>query len=206
MLQPTLPLLVSNRLSRQQLRQVLLNYRKKQNVLDIQLASYSIFQKTIFIIEQYKAKNIAIYFSVKGEVQTQALIEYLWKENIHVYLPIIRAPENDLIFRPYDRDSKLIKNQFGIPELEDSGNTIEVNGELDIIFVPLVAFDKNCERLGMGGGYYDRTLRSKREKTITVGLAYSWQEVSQIPAEGWDVPLDMIITDKKIFFREITTA
>ncbi|MDG6897658.1 hypothetical protein A6A19_06600 [Actinobacillus delphinicola] len=206
MLQPTLPLLVSNRLSRQQLRQVLLNYRKKQNVLDIQLASYSIFQKTIFIIEQYKAKNIAIYFSVKGEVQTQALIEYLWKESIHVYLPIIRAPENDLIFRPYDRDSKLIKNQFGIPELEDSRNTIEVNGELDIIFVPLVAFDKNCERLGMGGGYYDRTLRSKREKTITVGLAYSWQEVSQIPAEGWDVPLDMIITDKKIFFREITTA
>lgn len=192
----------SEKLSRNQLRKVFLDYRNQLSSSDIQFASHSIFKKAIQIVAQYKAKHIAIYFSVKGEVQTQELIEYLWKENLHVYLPIVWATHNELMFRPYNRSSELIKNKFDIPELKISKNTVNMKDCLELIFVPLVAFDKNCDRLGMGGGYYDRTLQHLNRNTLTVGLAYSWQEISDISAEKWDIPLDMIITEEKIFLRE----
>ncbi len=192
----------SEKVSRNQLRKIFLNYRNQLTPADIQLSSYSIFEKAIQIVKQHNAKHIAVYFSVKGEVQTQKLVEYFWTANLHVYLPIVRATQNDLIFRPYNRNSELIKNRFGIPELKISKDTVDMKDCLDLIFVPLVAFDKNCDRLGMGGGYYDRTLQLLNRNTLTVGLAYGWQEISHLSTEEWDIPLDMVITDERIFLRK----
>ena len=85
-------------------------------------------------------------------------------------------------------------NKYGIPE-PASGKKIVPN----ILLVPLVAFDKNCNRIGYGGGYYDRYIKKikKIKKIITIGLGYSFQRINQIPADKYDVKLDFIVTNKK---------
>ena len=82
-------------------------------------------------------------------------------------------------------------NKYGIPE-PASGKKIVPN----ILLVPLVAFDKNCNRIGYGGGYYDRYIK-KIKKIITIGLGYSFQRINQIPADKYDVKLDFIVTNEK---------
>ena len=85
-------------------------------------------------------------------------------------------------------------NKYGIPE-PASGKKIVPN----ILLVPLVAFDKNCNRIGYGGGFYDRYIKKikKIKKIITIGLAYSFQRINQIPADKYDVKLDFIVTNEK---------
>ncbi|MBT6938524.1 MAG: 5-formyltetrahydrofolate cyclo-ligase [Candidatus Marinimicrobia bacterium] len=92
------------------------------------------------------------------------------------------------------------KNQYGI--LEPISDDIISAEQLDILFMPLVGFDKNKNRIGMGGGYYDRTLAFKNQKTVKnpklYGLAFDCQQVEKLETQDWDVPLDAIITPGKI--------
>lgn len=88
----------------------------------------------------------------------------------------------------------MIKNRFAITEpLLDIRHIVPIN-ELDIIFTPLVAFDKQGNRLGMGGGFYDRTLQNWQQQSfIPVGLAHRCQEVDELPVESWDIPLFAVL-------------
>ena len=111
-------------------------------------------------------------------------------KNIEVYLPVIN--DKALVFARYGRSSNWKKNRFGILEPIDS--TPISGSELDWVFMPLVGFDHKGDRLGMGGGFYDRTFEHKSDKTKLIGLAHDCQEVNQLPTASWDVPLSGIIT------------
>lgn len=98
--------------------------------------------------------HIAVYWAVGGEISVEPLIERAWQAGKQCYLPVVR--HQSLIFVPYDQNTLMHKNRFGIPEPVNCENAFAAV-ELDLVLTPLVAFDHQCHRIGMGGGYYDRT-------------------------------------------------
>ncbi|MDX7986562.1 5-formyltetrahydrofolate cyclo-ligase [Xenorhabdus sp. 12] len=146
-----------------------------------------------------QADKIAVYLSFDGELDTSPLIQQLWRQNKQVYLPIIHPfSQHHLLFLRYSPESPLVRNRFNIEEpLLDVRHVLPVS-ELDIMFIPLVAFDSKGQRLGMGGGFYDRTLAKWQEqKFYPIGLAHDVQLVETLPSEKWDIPLPEIITPRK---------
>lgn len=158
------------------------------------------------LIAQKEVKHvtkIAIYLANDGELDTSPFINWCWTNKVSVYLPVIHPfSKGNLLFLRYEKTSTLILNKYGISEPTlDVRNIITVD-KLDIIFTPLVAFDTGGNRLGMGGGFYDRTLanwhiqyqQNKQTKPLPIGLAHDCQKVEKIPFEIWDIPLPKIIT------------
>ncbi len=143
--------------------------------------------------------KIALYLQNDGELNPKPLIEALWQQGKSIYLPVIKENTiNSLRFAPYTPTSPMKENKFGIAE-PTSGESCPIDS-LDVIFLPLVAFDNSGQRLGMGGGYYDRTLAAhKKAHYRKIGLAYEFQRVDKLPSESWDQTLDLIITEKKIY-------
>ncbi|MCO4799653.1 MAG: 5-formyltetrahydrofolate cyclo-ligase [Colwelliaceae bacterium] len=153
-----------------------------------------------------EAKAIAIYLSNDGELNTNSFIDYCWHNNIKTYLPVIHPfSKGNLLFLNYHTKSIMVKNQYGILEPELNVSDVIPLTQIDIIFTPLVAFDNTGARLGMGGGYYDRTLatwfsqKNKAKTPYPIGLAHTCQQVEIIPIEHWDIPLPEIITPHKQF-------
>lgn len=152
------------------------------------------------------AKSIAIYLSNDGELNTQDFIHDCWDRNIKTYLPVIHPFSNGhLLFLHFNRDTPMKENKYGIAEPKLNVQNVLPIAELDIIFTPLVAFDKTGARLGMGGGYYDRTLASwfaqndASQKPYPIGLAHDFQQVAKVPTEPWDIPIPEIITPSQYF-------
>ncbi|MBU2881637.1 5-formyltetrahydrofolate cyclo-ligase [Psychrosphaera sp. B3R10] len=139
---------------------------------------------------------VALYLPNDGEIDPTLAIKHLWQHNKHVLLPVI-DPNNKghLIFQRYEQDTKLPLNQYGIPEPKyDPAEIVDIT-TIDIIFMPLVGFDSQGNRLGMGGGYYDRTLSAVApHKPVLIGLAHDCQQVDRLPVEVWDIPLHIILT------------
>ena len=147
------------------------------------------------------AKHIAIFMSIDGELDTTPLIHWLWQQNKCVYLPLIHpfSPGN-LLFLRYQPDSTLVSGALGLQHPKLDINKILPLTQLDILFVPLVAFDNHGNRLGMGGGYYDRTLHHwKKKKLWPIGLAHDCQQVEYLAPHSWDIPLPEVITPSKIW-------
>lgn len=176
---------------RQIIRQQIRQLRQSLSPAEQNLAEQKITQQALDLIEKKQAKHIGLYLSFDGEISTKQLIQQLWKKNIAVYLPILHPfSANNLLFLRYHPNNPLQKNKFGILEPKlDVRNVLPTN-ELDIIFTPLVAFDKQSNRLGMGGGFYDRTLQNWQQKNfLPIGLAHQCQQVDALPVESWDIPL-----------------
>jgi len=151
-----------------------------------------------------RARKIAGYMACDGEIDLQPVITQTWRQSKRFYLPILHAPVfNRMWFGHYQPGDKLVNNRYGIPEPQAArASAPEVLG-LDLVLVPLVAFDLQGNRLGMGGGFYDRTFayllrRKVWRKPLLVGVAYEFQQVSQLPCEAWDVPLCGVITEKQV--------
>lgn len=147
------------------------------------------------------AKRIAVYLSNDGELATTAFIDWCWQQDKEVYLPVVHpfSPGN-LLFLRYQADTKLVNNVFGILEPKLDVTMVCPLAELDIICTPLVAFDETGARLGMGGGFYDRSLAHwQQSKLYPLGLAHDCQLVECIPVESWDIPLPEIITPSKSY-------
>lgn len=138
-------------------------------------------------------QHIACYLAHDGEVNTQPLINWLWQQHKHCYLPIIKPDSKTLSFALYQANNPMQNNQYGIAEPADS-NLITAE-DCDAIIAPLVAFDQHGKRLGMGGGYYDCTLASCNNKPLFIGLAFACQESETIQHEEHDVGLDIIVTE-----------
>ena len=181
---------------RQHLRQQIRKTRQKLTALEQQQAAFSIQQQALQLIEQRQAKNIALYLPFDGEISTQPLIESLWRQNKQVYLPVLHPfCRGHLLFLHYTEDTPLVANRFGILQPKLNVQTVLPSAQLDIIFTPLVAFDAQGNRLGMGGGFYDRTLQNwQRKSFIPIGLAHRCQQVSALPKESWDIPLATILS------------
>ncbi len=143
-------------------------------------------------------QKIGLYLPNDGEIDPKYLQNLLKKQEISTYLPIL--VDKSLKFAKIGEKFK--KNQYGI--LEPISTDIIGAEQLDILFMPLVGFDKNKNRIGMGGGYYDRTLAFKKSQKMVknpklYGLAFDCQQVDKLDVQDWDVPLDAIITPSKIY-------
>lgn len=176
---------------RQQIRRQIRKTRTNLTALQQQQAAESVTQQALDLIEQSQAKNIALYFSFDGEISTQPLIETLWQQNKNLYLPVLHPfAKHHLLFLRYLPDTPMVQNHFGIWEPKLNVQHVLPLNELDMLFTPLVAFDKQGNRLGMGGGFYDRTLQNWQQKSfLPIGLAHACQQVEALPIEHWDVPL-----------------
>ena len=160
--------------------------------------------QTMVQAEPSRPLNIALFLSQDGELKTQPAIEYLWHHTEHrVFLPALETkPDLHMAFVEYKETSHMINNQFGIPEPKTPLDQHLTGQQMDIVLMPLVGFDLHGNRMGMGGGYYDRSFAFKRQPqeamnpTQLIGWAHSCQQVPQLPIEPWDVPLDGIITEQ----------
>jgi 5-formyltetrahydrofolate cyclo-ligase len=147
------------------------------------------------------AKTVACYLANDGEIATSALINYAWQKQIRVVLPVLHPiSHGHLLFVEYSAVSRMQKNRYGILEPQLNCQLICPLEQIDVILTPLVAFDSTGNRLGMGGGYYDRTLAPiRRDKLATriIGLAHECQLTEHLPSDGWDIPLHGIATPQR---------
>ena len=174
------------------LRKKILKIRKYENINNIKIKFDKVFnliKKNYFII-----KIIGGYFPINYEVDDLDILERLNKKKYQISLPVIKK-NFEMDFYKWSFKDSLKINQYGIPEPE----TIKLIYP-DAILVPLVAFDKKLNRLGYGGGYYDRLIEklSKKKKILKIGLALSVQKINSVPITRFDKKLDYIVTDKYI--------
>lgn len=148
-----------------------------------------------------QAQHIALFLSFDGEINTRPMIDQLWQNNKSVYLPVLHPfSRNHLLFLRYTPETPLVVNPFGIYEPKLDVRHVLPSAQLDVLVTPLVAFDQQGNRLGMGGGYYDRTLKNWQQKNIyPIGLAHNFQLVDDLLIESWDIPLPTIITPDRVW-------
>ena len=174
------------------LRKKILKFRKIKNKKNIKLS----FDKLFSLLNKYSnfKKSVGGYYPVNYEVDDLNILKKLKEKNYKISLPVIKN-NYGMDYYEWYFDSPLKINKFGIPE-PNSKKIIYP----DIILIPLVAFDENLNRLGYGGGYYDRLIEklSKKKKILKIGLGLSIQKINKIPVTKYDKKLDHIITEKFI--------
>lgn len=182
---------------RQQLRATRRSLGEEEQALLSQSAVQQLIHHRVFLA----ADHIACYLPNDGELDLTYLISQAWSMGKSVYLPVLSIHHrNHLHFLSYQPDDKLVTNRFGIPEpVMHPHNMIDIK-RLDLVLMPLVGFDSSGNRLGMGGGFYDRSFaflrrRQHWRKPRLIGAAYDCQEVKQINSKPWDVPLSGIMTE-----------
>lgn len=164
--------------------------------------AHQLLSSRIFRLSQ----KIALYLPNDGEIDPRFLLEPAWQQGKQTYLPVLGMRSmNQLWFLPFNDQTVLTPNRFGIPEpVHQRRDRRFKPQQLDLVLMPLVAFDTQGNRLGMGGGFYDRTLaflqhRHKWRKPRLIGLAYEFQRVDSLPVQQWDVPLDAIATEQQLY-------
>ena len=179
---------------KEKVRRKFISIRKKKYFQ----TSLSFFKPLVNLINKKKKKNISIYYPSNFEVDTLKLFEIIKKKsNLATSLPAIKS-NGSMNFKKWSLSDPLKVNKYGFLEPLQSQKKINP----DILIVPLVAYDKFHNRLGYGKGYYDRFLakyNKKNKNTLTIGLAFSFQEYKKIPISKHDVKLDYILTEKGIF-------
>lgn len=155
-----------------------------------------------------RARRIGAYWSTDGEIDPFPLLRLAHARHKCTYLPVLRPhPNRKLWFVEYRVGEPLEKNAFGIPEPGLRNRRIRLPWALDLLLMPLVGFDASCNRLGMGGGFYDRTLaylhqRRHWRRPLLVGIAHECQRVERLETNPWDVPVDWVATEERIYRRE----
>lgn len=191
----------------QQRKNLRTKLRRQRNALDAetqmlhaidlckQLTNCSLFKRS---------KRIAAYLTADSEIDPEFLIEKAWRNNKKIYLPVLAPFSERLYFAPYSCTSKLKLNRFKILEPDVHPKFWLKPQQLDLILMPLVGFDVDGNRLGMGGGFYDRSLgfiplRKSKHAPYLIGLAHQLQQVDKLPIQAHDIPMRMIATEQKIY-------
>lgn len=143
--------------------------------------------------------QFACYWPHGSELDTREFIHLILNAHKKCYLPVISGEV--LSFKQYTKDTLLLPNRFGIMEPAADAPSIAPEA-LDVVLVPLVAFDKSGNRLGSGAGYYDKTFAFKADKAsikpLLIGLAYACQQTDALPSDPWDIKLDAVLTERQI--------
>jgi 5-formyltetrahydrofolate cyclo-ligase len=187
--------------NRSSIRQFMRNQRNQLTDQQQLVAAKRLSQNILSQPWYQRVQNIGIYLANDGEVDPIVLATKALFRGKSCFLPSLHPlKKGQLWFGDYQGPS--IKNKFGIPEPDHNRNNMHTAKQMDVVFMPLVAFDKNGGRLGMGGGFYDRTFEflktTQNQKPKLIGLAHHFQEVTSLPIESWDIPLSAIITDQGI--------
>ena len=179
-------------MNKTEIRNKIIKIRKKKFDKDLQinLSKFISFLK----IDKLNLKSIGGYYPSNYEIDDLDILDLLEKKKFKVSLPIIKK-DNQMNFYSWSRTDPLKINKFGIPEPVSTKVFYP-----DILLVPLVAYDSSLNRLGYGGGYYDRYIEKieKIKKVTKIGLAFSFQKISSIPTNQYDKRLDFIVTEKDI--------
>jgi 5-formyltetrahydrofolate cyclo-ligase len=145
-------------------------------------------------------RHVAVYRAYGHELDLDELIRRAWQRGCRVYLPVITHRRTARMeFFPFEPTTRLVPNAFGIPEPDVPRASRIPPLHLDVVFMPLVAFDDRGRRLGSGAGFYDRCFEHLRawrlwRRPKLVGCAYSQQRIERLAANPWDVPMDAILT------------
>ncbi len=201
------PELHMNEEERRALRDSLREARKQLSPAEQAAAAASLCELVLAQDFYSDARLVAFYQKIDGEIDPSPLMQQALRDGKRCFLPVVSKddPEQLISFAPYDSDTRLTENHWGVEEPPLPGKQISPTN-FDVVFVPLVGFDDNCFRLGMGKGFYDRTFSFKifnrRSQPLLVGLAHECQFTEPFPIASWDVRLDAVITDKKIYRPE----
>lgn len=150
--------------------------------------------------EFLQSSNIAFYWPHEGEIDPRPLIEFAWSLGKNCYLPVLSSiTPYTLNFALYTQKTVLVPNLYGINEPQQSSQTIAAS-DLDLVLLPLLAFDRTGTRLGFGGGTYDRTFAFINQNLefrhpVLIGLGFEFQCAAHLPHEEWDVPLTGVGTE-----------
>ncbi len=192
-------------LNRQQLRREMRAQRHKiplptrQQYSD--LAAKTLCHHPIFINSQH----IAGYIVNDAELDPAPILQSIWQQQKSCYLPVLDPHlDNQLLFVHCAQDDLLTTNRYGIPEPKPTPEKIIAPKNLDLVLMPLVAFDEQGHRLGMGGGYYDRSFafmqtNGKSQRPYLIGLAFEAQRHEHLPIADWDIPLHGVVTEKHFY-------
>ena len=179
-------------MNKSKIRKKILAIRKKKYSKNLKIN----YKNLLNVLKKTKISNKMVggYYPYNFEVDVIKILEKLEKQKYQICLPKIRKNSQMDFFR-WSLKEPLIINEFGIPE--PTTNKIEYP---DILLVPMVAFDKKLNRLGYGGGFYDRYIGKLKikKKTLLIGLAFSFQEVEKILTNRYDMKLDYILTEKNL--------
>lgn len=146
------------------------------------------------------SQSIACYFAVENEFDCAPIITAIWDAKKNCYLPIL-SKTSTLAFGAYESNTILKLNRYHI--LEPDTSSYFPLEQLDLVLMPLVGFDLQGHRLGMGGGYYDRTFQFLHDKTshkpFMLGLAYELQKMEHIPVDPWDISMNGVLTEEQLY-------
>ena len=148
------------------------------------------------LIEEIENEYIGTYISFRDELDTKKLNQYLLERELNLALPAIDFQTKEINFFMYHKNTELIENKFSILEPKNRDKVIFPK----IILIPLLGYSKSGFRLGYGGGYYDKYLSKNDIGDVKkIGIAFSFQEVEEIPVEDHDERLDWILTEKHLY-------
>lgn len=186
---------------RRELRQQLAERRRALTPPQRMAAAQGLRRSLEQLPEYFTDLRVAGYWASNGELPLNLVIPPLATRGQQFLLPVI-GPGARLRFAPWQSGEEVQPNRYGIPEPVAPKELLEPF-QLDLVLVPLVAFDRRGHRLGYGGGYYDRGFAFLKEQVrptepLLVGIGYAFQELPEIDAEHWDVPLDYIATDQEL--------
>ena len=152
------------------------------------------------------AQTVAAYIAIRGEIDLGPLLDHASTRGKSVFLPVLRG--ESMVFAAWTPGEPLVKRGMGLLEPEHADTAQIAATDLDIVLAPLVVFDTHCQRIGQGGGFYDRTFAFRKSNAsrspVLVGVAHDSQREDKLSPMPWDVPLDMIATDKALYLREET--
>ncbi|MDE1530251.1 5-formyltetrahydrofolate cyclo-ligase [Pseudomonas carnis] len=195
-------------LSRPQLRRMLRKARRALTPSEQRQAAQGLYRQLAQHPLFRRAKHISLYLPTDGEIDPRLLLRAAQRRGKATYLPVLSAwPRTKMVFQRVRPGDKLLPNRFRILEPRVNAHRQRQVWALDLVLLPLVGFDDVGGRLGMGGGFYDRSLaylarRQSWRKPTLLGLAHECQKVERLAQASWDVPLAGTVTDKQWYVAQ----
>ncbi len=187
---------VVNAARRRQLRQQLRESRRALPAAQRIAAADALARQLLDLPFAPQAGYVAGYWAMDGEIALHAWQLRLPRECVYC-LPVLCGDEG-LRFAPWRPGDDLVSNRYGIPEPDVAKSSLLEPAQMSLVAMPLVGFDEHGNRLGMGGGWYDRSFAFRREQAAPpylVGAAFALQQIPPMQAEAWDVRLDAVCTE-----------
>ncbi|MEK1941484.1 MAG: 5-formyltetrahydrofolate cyclo-ligase [Pseudomonas sp.] len=195
-------------LSRPQLRRLLRKARRALSASQRRQASLNLYKQLAQHPAFRRARHISLYLPVDGEIDPGVLLRAAQRRGKATYLPVLSAwPRTKMVFQQVRPGERMKPNRFRIAEPTANSKRQRNVWALDLVLLPLVGFDEDGGRLGMGGGFYDRSLaylkrRQNWHKPTLLGLAHECQKVDKLPLASWDVRLHATVTDKRWYLGD----
>lgn len=186
----------NNKSEKSALRKFLLNRRSSYASINDVTNNLHVHIKPL--IDSFITQQVSIFQPYNNEIDTNNLITLLFSKKISISLPCIDEDSNQMIFRELKEGEELVKGKYGILEPSDKNKVIIPS----VLFIPLLAFDDNGNRLGYGGGYYDKyieELENNENMSIKIGVGYSFQKINEVPNNSMDKKLNWILTEKYLY-------